>query len=247
MLFSNRLLFITIPLCVAIASCSEVLEPDLVSRDAHELVAVLHAAGMQADRRSTDGRWEVIVPRAELSAARALLVREGLPRVERFIPDAPSGLVSSIDEERARRLRVATVSLEDTLLSIEGVIDARVHAVLPDGPSRRGLAQTPGRSAVLLVHRPDAVLPPDEVIRSLVIGSLEGVDADRVTIVRSRRTPPPAPPREWVAVGPIVVDEASSGPLVVVLGGLCALVVLLSSILIVVSFRGPSPRRTAQP
>lgn len=216
-----------------LVGCSHTLEDALTARDANEAVVVLQAHGIHADRQPSGDAWRVEVPGAQARQALAILVHHGLPRREQPLPDhASGGLVPSAEEERGRRLRTATASLERTFLAIDGVLDARVHAVLPETSRRRTEQPTYGRAAVMLAHRGDIALPADDIIRAMVVGSIEGLDPEAVTVVRNQRTLPSPPDTALVPVGPLLVAEDSATPLTALLTTLLALILLLAFMLL---------------
>lgn len=218
---------------MVLAGCSHTIEDALTARDANEVVVVLQAHGVHADRQPSGEHWRVEVPRAQARQSLAILVHHGLPRREQPLPDLSSGgLVPSAEEERGRRLRSATTSLERTFLAIDGVLDARVHAVLPEPTRRRAEPSPSGRAAVMLVHRSGMVLPSDDIIRAMVIGSIEGLAPDAVTVVRNERTLPAPPDLSIVPVGPLLVAEDSARALTILVSTLLVSVLLLAVLLL---------------
>lgn len=224
-------------MCVALfvwgllAGCSGVAHHDLEERTANEVVVVLAHHDVVARKRPTsDNRWDVVVPSTQLQRALAVLASRGLPRREADL-DAllveGGGLVPSAEDERARRLRALESDVEATFLAMDGIVDARVHAVVAD--ERRDQR---GGASVLLVYRTGASPPNDEAVRAIVSGAIDGVAADDVAIVRSETVVQQPDGLELVAVGPFAVASGSAGPLRGVLIGLAALVMGLAGALL---------------
>lgn len=222
-----------------LAGCSTVAHHDLEERTANEVVVVLaHHDVVARKRPASDGRWDVVVPSTQLQRSLSVLASRGLPRREADLDAMLSeggGLVPSAEDERARRLRALESDLEATFLAMDGIVDARVHAVVPaapDGDVRSG-------ASVLLVYRVGASPPGDEAVRAIVGGAIDGVAMDAVAIVRSETVVRQPDGVRLVAVGPFAVAESSSGLLRVVLAGLSGVVVLLATTLILLLRRSP--------
>jgi len=91
--------------------------------------------------------------------------------------------VSSPLEERARLIYGLSQELSQTVSSIDGVVEARVHLAMPEADP---LAETqkPSSASVFIKHDPQVDLT-DRVgaIKALVVNSVEGLPYDRVTVV----------------------------------------------------------------
>lgn len=169
-----------------LAGCSSELYSDLKESEANEIVTALAANGIDATKERLDGSlWEVSVADSEASAALDLLRSLGLPR-ERFANIGEmfqkQGLVSTPTEERMRYIHAVSQELAQTLGTIDGVVTARVHVVIPtnDPLSER---TEPSSAAVFIKHRPDVdlrLLGP--AVKDLVAHSIEGVTADQVSL-----------------------------------------------------------------
>lgn len=119
-----------------IAGCKEVLYSNLEEVEANQMVAVLQAADIAADRsKDTDGIYQISVEKNQIGASVLLLQNEGLPR-KKFVSlgqiFADTGIVGTPFEERARFMHALNQELADTISSIDGVREARVHIVLPE-------------------------------------------------------------------------------------------------------------------
>ena len=96
--------------------------------------------------------WAIRVPRAQLRAARKVLLRSGLPRDTdggyREMLDK-AGMFPNKTDERARLMRAQAEELAMTLEHYDGIIGARVHVIVPEKDRNRGYAQLPTASVMI--------------------------------------------------------------------------------------------------
>jgi type III secretion protein J len=162
---------------------------DLNETDANEIYAVLLDSGIPAQKEPGKAGISISVPQRMSGDALLVLKARGLPKSKRgtigeiFKKD---GMISSPLEEKARYLFALSQELEQTLLTIDGVISARVHLVLPERPAP-GEQLIPSSVAVFVKHKTDS---PFQIyiakIRELVTSSIPGVgggNAERISIV----------------------------------------------------------------
>jgi type III secretion protein J len=169
-----------------LAGCSDQeLYSQLSERQANEMVAVLRGAGLAAEKQAHEGHYSVFTSGGDFSVAVRTLSAQGYPR-EQFDSMGKifkrEGFVSSPLEERARLVHALSQEIANTIASIDGVVAARVHLVVPE---RNPLADKPrpAAAAVFIKHRPDKDLAPQVAqIKALVVNSLEGVPYDNVTV-----------------------------------------------------------------
>ncbi|MDK1492975.1 type III secretion inner membrane ring lipoprotein SctJ [Sinorhizobium sp. 7-81] len=175
---------------LTLVSCGSKIElyRDLSAREANQMLASLMRQGIHAER-ATDSRGNVSlsVPTQDLPRAMDVLDSAGLPR-EHFADLATlfskEGMISSPTEERVRFIYGTTQELSRTLTSIDGVLNARVHAVLPENADDDLNTPSPSSAGVLVRYTPGA--PIDQIvpkIKELVANSLEGLSYDRVSVV----------------------------------------------------------------
>ena len=124
--------------CLLLAACGRVtLFANLDERQANEVLAVLLANGITADKRSSiasDTGYQIRVNQGDFPQAMQMLQARGLPGHKYLsICDVfqRQGFVSSATEERARLQCSWQQDLERTLSSYTGVADARVHIAVP--------------------------------------------------------------------------------------------------------------------
>lgn len=167
---------------------------ELEESQANLVIATISGAGMDADKTpGTEGTWNVTVSKADFAKAANLCEEKGLPR-KKFngvgTVFKKTGMVSSPSEERIRFMDAIAQDLSQTISMIDGVIDARVHVVLPENdPFAKN--NLPSSAAVAIRSRWDADLA-DVVpqVKSLVKNSIEGLEFGKITVTLFRDAPP---------------------------------------------------------
>ncbi|MBO8141913.1 MAG: flagellar M-ring protein FliF [Firmicutes bacterium] len=155
--------------------------------DAGEIVSALRDMGVPY--RLADGGTTVLVPEDQVYDARLSLAGQGLPRggvvgFEIFLESA----LGATDFDRQVRYNMALQGeLTRTIRELDGVMDARVHIVLPERRVFRQ-DQRPATASVFVQLAPGADLRPDQVraIAHLIARSVEGLQPENVTIVDNR-------------------------------------------------------------
>jgi type III secretion system YscJ/HrcJ family lipoprotein len=137
------------------------LHSNLEERQANLVMAALIDAGITCHKApGEEGTWNVTVTEAKFAEAVNLLEREGLPRrPHQGIGEVfkKTGMISSPGEERIRFMDALSQDIAKTISCIDGVVDARVHIVLPENDpfARHAL---PSSAAVAIRSRWDADL-----------------------------------------------------------------------------------------
>lgn len=169
-----------------LSGCKVALYSALNEQEANEIIAVLTAQDIAAVKERQEGNnWQVQVDDARLGAAMNLLRAQGLPN-ERYASMGDvfqkQGLVSTPAEERMRYVYAVSQELAQTLRSVDGVVSARVHVVIPaNDPSSERMR--PSSAAVFIKHRPDVdlrLLTP--AVKDMVAHSIEGLTHDQVSL-----------------------------------------------------------------
>ena len=180
----------------ALAGCDKEvpIHSGLAERQANLVMAALLDAGIAAHKVAGDeNTWNVTIMEGDFAKAANLLEQKGLPRRdfngvgETF---KKTGMVSSPTEERIRFMDALAQDLSRTIAGIDGVVDARVHLVLPENdPFAKNVL--PSSAAVAIRTRWDSDLR-DRVpsIKALVQNAIEGLKYDKITVTIFRDTPP---------------------------------------------------------
>jgi type III secretion protein J len=221
---------------MALAGCRVELYSGLHEQEANEMLAVLHAEGIAAEKEQVENaNWQIQVDEGRLSAALAALRAHGLPQ-DRYVTMGDmfekQGLVSTPSEERMRYIFAVSQALSQTLRDIDGVVSARVHVVIPaNDPLSEKLR--PSSAAVFIKHRPDTdlrLLVP--AVKDMVAHSIEGLSHEQVslTLIESRIVPSAAAAMPDPASGNSVIGSVPTSTAVILtvllLAGALALVVL---------------------
>lgn len=199
-------------LLVAAVGCGkQQLYSNLHEREANEMMAVLARRNISAAKSPSEeeGEWTLTVPTSSFAAAVEALNELGFPKddfADMGQVFQKSGLVSSPSEERIRFVYALSQELSRTLSQIDGVLTARVHIVLPNNDPF-GEEARPSSAAVFIKYRPDADVESSIAkIKELVVGSIEGLGPENVTVAAfpaEESVPPPS------AAGPALTDVMS--------------------------------------
>lgn len=160
---------------------------NLPPHDANAMLALLMRHGIEAERTTEHGGTaSLLIPAKDVPRAMSVLDADGWPR-DRF-PDLGTlfkkeGMISSPTEERVRFIYGATQGLSETLSKIDGVLNARVHSVLPEAPSDDRVPSAATTAAVLIRYKSGSTVHQSvPKIKELVANSLKGLSYDRVSV-----------------------------------------------------------------
>jgi type III secretion protein J len=178
---------VCLALALALSACGQaVLYAVPNEAAANEMVALLEEARIEARKvKAGDASWEVRVEPGQMSTAFRVLRQNGLPRADYETLGRVfrrEGMVSSPTEERVRYIHALSEELSKTISSIDGVVLARVHVVLPQNDP---LATTPvpSSASVFIKHHAARDLSSSAPeIRGLVVRSIEGIKSENVHI-----------------------------------------------------------------
>jgi type III secretion protein J len=175
---------------VLAAGCARIdLYTNLSEQQANEVAAVLIAAEIDADKRLSESKaWSVRIDKPDLPRAMDVLETTGYPKLA-----APTmgevfrkeGFISSPLEERARFVAATQVELQQTILRMNGVLDARVHLAMPERDPLSD-AVLPPSAAVFVKYAENAKFNESSGVahvKALVRDAVEGLAVDRITVV----------------------------------------------------------------
>ena len=222
----------------ALLACNATLRGGLSQAEADQLAAALAGADIASSRNrqagAGPGAFELQVASADVARALQLLEREQLPRA----PHAgfaellqPSGLVATPEQERARWSTATAGELARSLERFAGVLDARVHLVVPE-PRALDVAPPPPKASVLLRRKAQTAPVEEAAVRTLVAGAVDGLVPERVSVVQIASERASTATAGLVQVGPIAVTRGTAPALKLVLGSALLLDALLAAALI---------------
>jgi type III secretion protein J len=183
---------------LALTGCDKetTLHSGLEERQANLVMATLLDAGIKCTKTpGEEGTWNVMVSESKFATAVNLLEAEGLPRrAYQGVGEVfkKTGMISSPSEERIRFMDALAQDLSRTIAGIDGVIEARVHVVLPENdPFARNAL--PSSAAVAIRSRWDVdltdVIPS---VKGLVKNAIEGLAYEKIMVTVFRDPPPKA-------------------------------------------------------
>lgn len=237
-------------LALALLGCGgqQTLYVGLTQTEANEMLSLMYASGLPGEKLvEKDGSYTVTTSKDAFPRSMALLQRHGLPR-EQFESMgkvfAREGFVSSPLEERARLNFALSQEMSRTISSIDGVVMARVHLVMPE---RERLVENrqSASASVFVKHRPDVDLS-DQIgkIKSIIINGVENLPYDNVTVAFFEAQPLDAlvPEGEDAADPPALAASLQGlGPASVLLSVLVgALALALATVLLLLAKRRQS-------
>jgi type III secretion protein J len=183
-------------IALLLAGCDKetTLHSSLEERQANLVMAALIDAGIGCHKSpGEEGTWNVSVVESRFAEAVNLLERRGLPRnPHQGIGEVfkKTGMISSPSEERIRFMDALAQDIARTISMIEGVVDARVHVVLPENdPFARNAL--PSSAAVAIRSRWNADIT-DLVpsVKALVKNAIEGLQYEKIQVTIFRDPPP---------------------------------------------------------
>ncbi len=203
--FVFRFLFLSLVAFLAGCSTNQSIVSNLEERDANEIVVFLASKGILAQKvqmpvsatagaTATIEMFSISVDNSQATDAMALLNRYGLPKrqgtnlLQLF---AKSGLISSDREETIRYQAGLAEEIKNTILKMDGIIDADVQISFPpaEATALPG-APVPKTTAAVYIKHQGVMEDPNshlEVkIKRLLAGSINGLDFENVSVISDR-------------------------------------------------------------
>ena len=191
-----RIAISVVAAAMLLAGCDKetTLHSGLEERQANLVMAALIDAGINCHKApGEEGTWNVMVSERKFAEAVNLLEQRGLPRRPHLgVGEVfkKTGMISSPSEERIRFMDALAQDIAKTISMIDGVVDARVHVVLPENdPFARNAL--PSSAAVAIRSRWDvdiADIVPS--VKGLVKNAIEGLQHEKIMVTIFRDSPP---------------------------------------------------------
>jgi type III secretion protein J len=178
-------------MALAVAGCEEQILHDLSESEANRVVSRLRSSAVEPRKVvQSDGRWAIAVARQQVGDALAFLDSQRVLSVRSVQParGAAAGLVPSRQEQWFSYQQAVARSIESTLNSIDGVLEAHVHLHLPERDPLLGRKSDEGGSGSVLLLIGQRCAVSDEQVAALVAGAA-GVPAERVKVLRNVAVP----------------------------------------------------------
>lgn len=170
-----------------LSGCKEELYTGLSEPEANEMVLTLLNRGIEANKVSAGKTgFSVVVEKEDFVKSLKIIKEHSLPRTKfKSLGDVFSGqgMISSQLEEQSRLAFALSEELSATFSKIDGVLDARVHVVLPQHNQAAGLSTLPS-AAVFIRHVKDS--PVERMvseIKDTAARSVPGLTNDYVSVM----------------------------------------------------------------
>ncbi|HGJ5866476.1 MAG TPA: type III secretion system inner membrane ring lipoprotein SctJ [Arsenophonus nasoniae] len=198
-LFRHMRFFITLSLLILLLSgChDEALLNSLNQRQANEVLAVLQKHRITVSKSAQGkGLYKINVAKEDLPAAVQLLQEYQLPSPERleisqlFPADA---LVNSPQIEKARLISGIEQRLEQSLMALDKIADARVHLSYPIAANNR--SQAPMKASVIVFYH-DENQDIDELklgIKAFIKNAISELEPQYITVFLIHKISPTIP------------------------------------------------------
>ncbi len=174
-------------LCV-VSACDEQILHDLSEHEANKVLSRLHIGSLSAEKiLQSDGRWAIAVDESQVVPALTFLDSNRV--LAQRTSNAPSaskgGIVPSREEQWFRYERSVAVSIEESLSTIRGVLEVRVHLNLPEKDPLFGTkSKETGSGSVLLVVDDRYEATASDVAR--LVSGAAGIPDSHISVLQSR-------------------------------------------------------------
>ncbi|MEL7348072.1 MAG: type III secretion inner membrane ring lipoprotein SctJ [Pseudomonadota bacterium] len=192
-IFNRRTTAPLVLLCaMALAGCRADLYSGLTEKEANDMLAVLLAANISAEKVVIDDGVTLQVDEEDLLAALEVLNASGYPKKTHDTMGqvfAKSGVMSSPFEERVRFVYALGEEVSQTLSEIDGVLTARVHIVMPED-AELGQEVQPASASVFIKHEAsNTPVVSQREITEFVANAIEGLAFDNVAVMMTAAQP----------------------------------------------------------
>ncbi len=172
---------------VVLSGCQEQILHDLSEPEANRVISRFSGTDIVPSKVSqSDGRWAIAVPHRDAAPALSFLDSHRVLSSRAAIgsQSTKSGLVPSREEQWFSYQRAVSQSIEETLNTLAGVLEAHVHVNLPEHDPLLGRTRDVGGTGSVLLVIDERYTTKDEEVSALVAGAA-GLSAASVTVLRS--------------------------------------------------------------
>ena len=176
----------------ALFGCKVELYSGLGEQEGNEMLALLLEEGISASKeKGKSSTINLLVEESDLSQAMTILSRHSYPRHSYATLDdvfPQGGLIQSPMADSARYTFAKSQELAATIATIDGVLTAKVHLVLPDQKSDSKINQSnqskPAKASVFIKYNQNVVLEPYiPQIKTMVANAVENLDYANIAVV----------------------------------------------------------------
>jgi type III secretion protein J len=193
---------------VFLGGCKEQIVHNLDEVDANKIITTLHVGGIKADKKTQpDGRWAIAVEESESMLALKLLEEKRTLRIPVKASTIKGSMISSREAQKFEYERGLSQEIENTILTLEGILEARVHLNLPTPDPLLGKSggNQNGTGSVLIVTRPNLDMNKTEIAK--LVSGASGILSDNISVLVSSLIPevssPVAPTEPDQPISPI--------------------------------------------
>ena len=206
----RMLLLATLLLC----GCKVDLYTTLPEDEATVMMARLLEHGIVCEKLFSKQGWALSLDKSDMSAAVRLLSAEGYPK-RKFMTTGQifgqRGLISSPQEDKIRYIYGISQEIAETITQMDGVLEARVHMVLPENDPLSDSLK-PSSASVFVEYDPASQVRQNITqIKHLVLNGIEGLTIDKVSVISLPGKVVTVPPPVFTTVMGITMLKRSVG------------------------------------
>jgi len=186
---------LTVIVFLIFTGCREQIIHNLDELDANRVVTSLQDAGIDGEKViQPDGRWSVSVESSRSQDAFKLLEDKRLIKNTNRRTLAKTSVISSRESQRFEYERSVSQEIEQTLLSLEQILEARVHLNFPVTDPLLGNATAAQNSSgsVLIVANGSRTLTKEDI--SKLVSGASGIPSERISVLVTEMGPSEARP-----------------------------------------------------
>ena len=172
----------------SLVGCDEQILHDLTEQEANKVLSRLHVGSLSAQKvLQSDGRWAIAVDENQVIPALTFLDSNRVlaARTSNLPVSSKGGIVPSREEQWFRYERSIAVSIEESLSTIRGVLEVRVHVNLPEKDPLFGTTSKESGSGSVLLVVDERYEASKSDVAHLVSGAA-GIPPERISVLQSR-------------------------------------------------------------
>jgi type III secretion protein J len=165
----------------------------LTEAEVQQAIVVLQQYGIDAKKEKIgegkEATFTLLVPADQIAQANQILGKYELPRTRpKGFEDvfSESGLIPTATEEKAKYLLALQGEISRTLETVDGVISARVHIVIPEKDPLEEQTQAQASAGVFIKYRGEHQPLTSEEIKQIVSHSVDELEQGNVAVVMKK-------------------------------------------------------------